>query len=370
MSGALRTTPLHEEHVRLGARMIPFAGYTMPVQYRSGIQAEHRVVRRSAGLFDVSHMGEVWIEGPEALALVQHVTVNDASILEPGRAQYSALCREDGGVLDDLIVYRVPEGGFLLVENAVNRKRDVQWIREHQRRFDATVEDRSDETALVALQGPRAEEILAPFVDTDLRALGPSRVARAKVSGVTALVARTGYTGEDGFEIFLGPEDVVTVWRLLLASGERDGLRPVGLGARDTLRLEVGYLLYGNDLDEEHTALESGLGWIVKLDKGAFVGREALAREKELGTTRKLTGIVLEDTGFPRAGCPVVSEGEEVGVVTSGTMSPCLEAGIAMAYVPVELSAPDTPLWVRIRGRDVRGSVRPRPFYTRGSRRK
>jgi len=369
MSRPERVTPLHEEHLGLGAKMIPFAGFRMPVQYPTGIQAEHRAVREGAGLFDVSHMGEFEVKGPGALDLVQHVTVNDASGMVVGQAQYSALCREDGGVIDDLLVYRI-EDGFLLVVNAANREADLEWIRSHAIPFDVSVEDRSDAIALLALQGPRAEEILQPLVDVELEGVEFYRFVHAKVSGVRGIVSRTGYTGEDGFELYLPSDSAAQVWRDLLQAGAPVGLIPVGLGARDSLRLEVGYPLYGNDLDLEHSALEAGLGWIVKLGKGVFLGREALARQKEEGLARRLVGIALDETGFPRPGYPVLVEGEEVGRVTSGTLSPTLGRGIALAYVPTEHASPGTELAIGVRGRELSASVVRPPFYQDGSRKR
>jgi aminomethyltransferase len=368
MSEALGRTPLHEEHLRLGAKLVPFAGYSMPIQYPGGIQAEHHAVRKAAGLFDVSHMGEFWIEGPGALGLIQALTVNDASRLVPGQAQYSAFCLEDGGVIDDLFVYRLEDEVFLLVVNASNRARDLAWVRSHASGHEATVEDRSDETALLALQGPAAASIMVSVGDAHFGSMRSNRLARGRIAGREGIAARTGYTGEDGFEIFLANDDAPHVWRALLDAGRDAGLVPIGLGARDSLRLEVGYPLYGNDLDEAHTALESGLGWIVKLEKGPFVGRDALRRQKEAGVSRTLVGLVLEENGFPRPGYPVVADGEEVGSVTSGTLSPTLGKGIAMAYVPVSRSEKETLLGIRIRGRDVPARVCSKTFYRGGSR--
>jgi aminomethyltransferase len=370
MSDNLRSTPLLKEHQVLKAKMVPFAGYEMPVQYPTGIQAEHRAVREVAGLFDVSHMGEFYVDGPDALRLVQKVAVNDAGRLAVGQAQYSALCAEDGTVLDDLLVYRLTESRFLLVVNASNRETDLKWIKKHARSMDVTVRDRSDQTALVALQGPRAAEFLDPLTDVDLDELGFYRFSPGRVVGVDAIVARTGYTGEDGFEIYHPAERASHVWRAILDEGKREGLIPAGLGARDTLRLEVGYPLYGNDLGREYTALESGLGWIVKLDRKDFVGRDALAREKEEGPRRKLVGIRMTEKGFPRPGYPLVVDDEEVGEVTSGTMSPSLGEGIALGYLPTEMAEPGTEVAVQIRNRQVKGKVQRPPFYTEGSLRR
>jgi len=367
MSDPLRQTPLHDEHLRLSGKMVPFAGYAMPVQYPSGIQAEHRAVREAAGLFDVSHMGEFHLAGPDALELVQEVTVNDASGLEVGQAQYSALLQEDGGVLDDLLVYRTGPEEYLLVVNAANRTVDWDQVSRHANGMDLELEDRSDAYGLLALQGPRAEDILARVTGVELKDLGYYRCAHGSVAGVRGLVARTGYTGEDGFELYLPAGETAMVWRTLLKEGAPAGLLPAGLGARDTLRLEMGYALYGNDLDREHTALESGLGWIVKLEKDSFVGRDALIRQKEAGVKRRLVGIRLSDRGFPRPGYPVVVGGAEVGALTSGTVSPSLGDGIALAYLPVEHAKPDTPVAIRVRDREIPGTVQRPPFYTGGS---
>lgn len=347
--------------------MVPFAGFEMPIQYELGIQAEHRCVRAAAGLFDVSHMGQLQLSGRQALDLVQFLTVNDAARLVPGQAQYSVFCREDGGVLDDLLVYCLGDSEFLLVVNGANREKDLAWIQTHAGDFEVDVRDETDEKALLAVQGPAAESILAPLVDVDLRPIGFYRFAHGRVSGVPAMVARTGYTGEDGFEVYLPADEAPAIWNGLLEAGAPLGLAPVGLGARDTLRLEMGYSLYGNDLDESHSAIEAGLGWRVKLEKGPFVGRTALARQKEEGVSRRLVGIQLVEPGFPRRGYPVLSEGESVGEVTSGTVSPSLGEGIALAYVRSDLAEPETPLAIRVRDRDLHGVVRRPPFYTRGS---
>lgn len=358
----LRTTPLHAEHLRLGGRMVPFAGYAMPVHYPDGIVAEHQAVRTGAGVFDVSHMGELYVSGPDALRLVQHVLTNDASVLDIGQAQYSALCREDGGVLDDCLVYHLPDS-YLVVVNASNVAKDREWIRAHAGAFDAEVEDRSDATALLALQGPRAAALLAPSADVDLDGIGYYRCAEGIVADRPALIARTGYTGEDGFELYLESDDAAPVWRTLVDAGAV----PAGLGARDSLRLEVGYALYGNDLDEEHDAIESGLGWVVKLDKGDFIGRDALARRKEEGVERRLAGFRLSERGIPRPGYDIAVGEDIVGSVTSGAHSPSLGCGIGLGYVAGEHAAPGTLVQIPIRGKPVAARIERPPFYKDGS---
>jgi aminomethyltransferase len=362
----LKLTPLHREHVALGGKMVPFAGYEMPVQYPTGITAEHKAVREAAGLFDVSHMGEFEVTGPQALDLVQHLTVNDASTLEVGQAQYSALCDDRGGIIDDLIVYRFADR-YMLVVNASNRQKDLEWVLGHAGSFDARVKDRSDEFGLLALQGPRASGILRPLTSTDLDGIGYYRFAEGEVAGIPCIISRTGYTGEDGFELYVPEDRAAELWRAIMEAGSGEGLIPAGLGARDSLRLEVGYALYGNDLDIEHTPLESGLAWITKLDNGDFVGREALARQKAEGVPTRLTGLKLTERGFPRAGYPVVHGGEEVGTVTSGVLSPSLGEGIALVRVRSDLAAAGTELAVRIRNRDIPGVTQRPSFYAEGS---
>lgn len=359
-------TSLHAVHLSLGAKMVPFAGFEMPIQYPGGIRAEHAAVRTAAGLFDVSHMGEFTVRGPQAEAFVQHLTVNDVSRVAPGQAQYSALCNETGHVLDDLLVYRFRDR-FVLVVNAGNRTKDWEWAQEHAAAFDVELSDDSDRIALLALQGPVASRILAPLTAADLDAIGYYRFAEATVAGVDAVVSRTGYTGEDGFELYVPADGAAELWRALSEAGADRGLTPAGLGARDSLRLEMGYALYGNDLSESYTAIESGLGWIVKLDAGDFVGREALAAEKAEGPARRLVGVRLLERGFPRPGYALVHEGRNAGVVTSGVASPSLGIGVALGYLPTRVARPGAEVGVRIRDRVVRGVAQRPPFYTEGS---
>jgi len=371
MSDGLRTTPLHGRHVELGAKMVPFAGFEMPLHYEGGMRAGHQAVRERAGVFDVSHMGEVEVRGGGAVDFLRHLAVNDVARTHEGQAQYSALCTPGGGVLDDLVVYRFPDDRFLLVVNAANRDVDLAWIREHARDFEVEVVDRSDETGLVALQGPRAREILSPLTDVNLSDLPFYRFREGRVADVPTVVSRTGYTGEDGFELYADAADTPTVWDALLEAGEEHGLEPTGLGARDSLRLEMGYALHGNDLDTEHTPLEAGLDRIVRLDEGrTFIGSDALREQKQRGVRRKLVGLGLRERGFPRPGYSIVHADEAVGSVTSGTVSPTLDRGIALGYVPVELAEVGEELAVRIRNRDVPASVEELPFYTGGSLRR
>ena len=366
MEDTLRKTPLHGEHVGLGGKMVPFAGYEMPVQYSTGITAEHRAVREAAGLFDVSHMGEFVVRGPDALGLIQRLVINDAATLEVEQAQYSAMCRAGGGIIDDLLVYRFADH-WMLVVNASNRDKDWEWIAGHAEGLDVQLDDRSDQTVLIALQGPRSRRILALITDLDVEAIGYYRFADGRVAGRDAVVAGTGYTGEDGFELYLRADDAIEVWGALLAAGGASGLVPAGLGARDSLRLEMGYALYGNDLDEDHTPIEAGLGWITKLDKGEFSGRAALAAQKDHGVERRLVGIKLKERGFPRPGYEVLENGQPVGVVTSGTVSPSLGVGIALAWVPSRLAARGSELAINLRGKPVQAEVVRPPFYTTGS---
>jgi aminomethyltransferase len=366
MSAALASLPLDAEHRALGARMVPFAGYAMPLHYPAGILAEHRAVRENVGLFDVSHMGEFEVRGPDATAFLQYVTSNDVTRLQPGQAQYSLLLTEAGTIVDDLLVYRLEEAppAYLLVVNAANRAKDWAWLERWADDVDVDLVDRSEAIALLALQGPRAEATLAPVVDPEVRALPYYHSVLGTVAGVPARISRTGYTGEDGFELFLDAADATHVWRALLAAGAQ----PAGLGARDTLRLEMGYPLNGLDLDEEHTALEANLGWVVKFQKGDFLGRLALLGQKEAGVGRLLTGLRLQGPGVPRHGYTVLDgNGEPVGAVTSGTHSPSLGVGIALAYLDADVAAEGTSLAVEIRERPVPAVVTRPPFYRHGS---
>jgi aminomethyltransferase len=362
----LRRTPLFEEHAALNAKIVPFAGYEMPVQYPAGITAEHNAVRTAAGLFDVSHMGEFMVRGARALDFVQHVTTNDASKLEVGQAQYSTLCNEQGMLLDDLLVYRFPDH-YMLVVNGANRDKDWAWVSRFAGEFGVELEDRTDDIALLALQGPKAQAILARLTEYDLESIRYYRFAEGEVDGVRGIISRTGYTGEDGFELYVPATDAPRLWRRLLEAGKDDGLLPTGLGCRDSLRLEMGYALYGNDLDEGRTPLEAGLAWVTKLDKGEFVGRDALRRQKEEGVKVRLAGFRLKERGFPRHGYPVEFSGERSGEVTSGTMSPTLGQGVGLAYVPVAAAKPGTEIGIVIRDRAVPAEVVRPPFHTSGT---
>ncbi|MGE5048509.1 MAG: glycine cleavage system aminomethyltransferase GcvT [Deltaproteobacteria bacterium] len=354
---ALRT-PLYDAHLEAGARMVEFAGFDMPVQYK-GVLEEHAAVRSDVGIFDVSHMGEVTLEGPRALEAAQGLITNDLSKCKDGQAQYSALCNEKGGVIDDIIVYRFsPERLFVCV-NASGREKDFEWMRAHAGK-DVAVGQRSDDWAQIAVQGPNAPKLVDSLCEPKVLDLGYYHFREATVAGVRGcIVARTGYTGEDGFEVFVPPSGARKLWDALV---ER-GATPCGLGARDSLRLEVAYRLYGNDMDEEHTPLEAGLGWIVKLDKkGGFVGSEALVRQKQQGLSRKLVGFKLTGKGIARHGYPALKEGQRVGEVTSGTMSPVLKEPIGLAYVPAALSKEGSTFEVEIRGKPVAAQVVKTPF--------
>jgi aminomethyltransferase len=360
-----RRTPLFGRHVAAGGRMVDFAGFSLPVQY-SSVMEEHRAVRRSAGLFDVSHMGEIEVTGPGAGAFVDELTPNSVSSLEPGRAHYSGLLTERGTYLDDLLVYRRGADLFLLVVNAANREKDWSWIRDRAAGRPAVeVRDRSDDFALLALQGPAAAEILAPLTDLDLPGIRYYRFREADVAGRAAIVSRTGYTGEDGFELYVAPEDAGDLWDALLTRGAAFGLVPAGLGARDTLRLEAGMALYGHELDEETTPWEAGTGWVVKLDKGPFVGRDALVEQKEAGPQRALVGFEVADRGIAREGHRLFRGEEEVGRVTSGTFSPTFEKALGMAFVRAGLAATGTELEAEVRGRRLPVRLVDLPFYRR-----
>jgi len=335
----------------------------MPVEY-SGISKEHTAVRTAAGLFDVSHMGEFEVVGPQALNLIQHVTSNDASLLANGQVQYSVLTTPEGTAVDDLLVYRHSGERFMLVVNAANVDGDLEWIRANNS-FDAEVLNRSDDTALLALQGPRAVDILQRLTDVDVRGIPSYHFVSGKVLEVMTLISRTGYTGEDGFELYFPASESERIWSGILKSGEADGLVPAGLGARNTLRLEAKLLLYGNDLDRSTTLFEAGLGWIVKLEKGPFIGSTALAMQKEQGVRRKLSGFVMRGRDIARDHYPVFVDGKEVSQVTSGSPSITLKQNIGLTYLPVEYTSPGTPIEVSVRGRACEAEVVRTPFYRR-----
>ena len=351
----LRRTPLFDRHRAAGAKIVPFAGWEMPVQYE-GVRQEHLAVRQGAGVFDVSHMGEVETSGPDAEAFLQHLLSNDITKLADGGAQYSVLCREDGGVLDDLFTYRLGDR-FLTVTNAANHARDFEWLAEHTEGFDVTVEDAADRYAMLAVQGPEARGIVDALVQGEL----PARMRTATVgfTGTQVLACGTGYTGEDGVELLVPPDSAPGIWDALVA----EGVVPAGLAARDTLRTEVCFHLYGNDLDLEHNPLEAGLGWAVKLDTG-FIGSEAL---QEADTGRKLVAFAFTGPGIPRQGNKVFLDMGE-GVVTSGTMSPSLGYGIGMAYVPEDSAEPGTKIEVDVRGKPRTAEVRTKPLYSKEQR--
>lgn len=359
----LRRTPLYSVHRRLGAKMVEFAGWEMPVQY-SGIIEEHLAVRNSAGLFDVSHMGEIEVSGPDALDLCQKLMANDVSRIRPLEAQYNLLLNESGGVVDDLMVYRLAERHFLLCVNASNRSKDYQWITSH-REGRVEVQDKSDAYVLLALQGPKAHQILQSLTPIPLVELKPFHFIWGEVSSVPSLVSRTGYTGENGFELYVDSSHGDKLWNALMEAGREEGLRPAGLGARDTLRLERALALYGHELDDHTTPLEAGLGWVTKLSKKEFLGREPLLLQKREGVKRKLVGLELVEPGIARSGYPITREGRPLGQVTSGTKSPSLRKSIAMGYVSVEEAEVGNHVEVGIRGRAVRAVVVALPFYHR-----
>jgi aminomethyltransferase len=362
----LKQTPLHASHLALGARMVPFGGWDMPVEY-SGITAEHMAVRTAAGLFDVSHMGEVEIAGKGALEAVQHMASNDASKLQVGQIQYSALTTPEGTFVDDLLVYRFGPSHYLLVINAGNIDKDVPWItaRAKEASPDVGIVNSSDRYALLAVQGPKAEAILQTLTAIDLPAIKYYWFAHGEIAGVRGTVSRTGYTGEDGFEVMIPAAMATRVWDALLAAGKPHGMIPAGLGARDTLRLEASMRLHGNDIDEQHTVVEADLGWIVGWRKESFLGRDVLHAQKTGGTERTMVGFEMTERAIARHGHDVFHHGQKVGVVTSGTQTPFLKKAIGMAYVPPSLKAPGTELEIDIRGRKAKAVVVPMPFYKR-----
>jgi aminomethyltransferase len=362
----LKRTPFYEVHQYAGARLIDFGGFEMPVQY-SGILKEHQAVREKAGIFDVSHMGEIMVTGPNALDLVQFVTVNDASKLVPGKIQYSAMCYENGGIVDDLLVYMLAENEYLLVVNASNKDKDLDWIIEQNRIIGAQVQDISEKTCLLAVQGPKSVDILQKLTSVNLSEIAYYNFKVGDFAGYNDIIlSATGYTGEKGFEIYFDGNEAnpTEIWNRIMEAGSEEGIEPAGLGARDTLRLEMGFALYGNDISAETTPLEAGLGWITKLDKGDFCGKNVLALQKEMGVSKRLVGIKTDDKrAIPRSHYALFNEtGDKVGEVTSGGQSPNLGIGIGMAYVQVEYSKPGAVLFVEIRGKHFPVEITKPPF--------
>ena len=360
----LKKTPLNALEHELGGKMVDFGGWELPVQYTS-ILDEHQAVRERAGLFDVSHMGEIEVRGAGALSLLQRLTCNDVARLEDGRCQYNGLLYPTGGFVDDIVTYRNAADDYLVVVNASNSDKDYEWIAEAARDEEVEVENVSSHWAQLALQGPAALRILQPLVQLDLSSIKYYRFGRTRIDGSEAIISRTGYTGEDGFEVYLPGEAAPRFFRRLLETGAAEGILPCGLGARDTLRLEAKMALYGNDIDHTTTPLEADLGWIVKLGKGDFFGREVLERESAEGPPKHLVGFEMVDRGIARHGYPVVEGSREIGVVTSGTHSPTLKKAIGLAYLPPGKSSIGTEFHLLIRGRETRARVVPTPFYKR-----
>jgi aminomethyltransferase len=375
----LRRTPLFAAHQALGAKIIDFGGWAMPVQYETGILKEHRAVRTAVGLFDVSHMGEVALRGARAAEAVQRLVTNDVGKLADGTAMYTVMCYEHGGIVDDLIVYRRSATDFFIVLNASNTDKDLAWIREHAPAFGVAVEDLSDATALIAVQGPRAVALVESLAragtgSIDMAGIAPFHFADVELAGVACAAARTGYTGEDGFELACASGDAERLWNALLERGQQHGVLPIGLGARDTLRLEARLCLYGNDIDETTNPYEAGLGWVVKPEAGDFIGKQAMLAAKAAGIGRKLVGFQIEDRrGIARPGYPVVDRGRAggqpeaqiIGRVTSGTKGISVEGAIGMAYVPSEYAEPGSEITIDCRGKDVPATIVKGKFYRR-----
>jgi aminomethyltransferase len=362
-AATLKRTPLHEIHVALGGKIVPFAGYEMPVQYAGGITAEHRAVREGCGIFDVSHMGEFWVTGHRAVDFVNHVTTNDVAALAVGQVHYSTILNDRGTIEDDCLIYRFADR-IMMVVNASNAAKDFAHINQHAARFGVHLTDASDDMSLLAVQGPKAAEILQTLTTVELSAIRYYHFAEGAVAGHDAIVSRTGYTGEDGFELYIPNESAVALWSAIVNTGR---VVPCGLGARDTLRLEMGMALYGNDIDDTTTPLEAGLAWLVKLGKGDFVGRDALVAQKERGLARRLVGFTMAERSFPRHGYPVFAEGQPSGVVCSGTMSPTLGIPIGTCYLPVAAAKEGTSFEIEIRGKRLPATVVKPPFYKHAS---
>lgn len=361
----MKLTAFNSIHKSLGAKMVEFAGYEMPIQYE-GVSAEHHTVRNAVGVFDVSHMGEFILKGEGALDLIQKVTSNDASKLTDGKVQYSCLPNDKGGIVDDLLVYRIDEKTYMLVVNASNIEKDWNWISKHNT-FGVDMKDISDRTSLLAVQGPKATAALQSLTDMNLGDMSYYTFQKGRFAGVdNVLISTTGYTGAGGFEVYFDLENSEKIWNAIFEAGAAQGIKPIGLGARDTLRLEMGFCLYGNDINDSTSPIEAGLGWITKFTKD-FVNSEALKKQKETGTSRKLVGFELIDRGVPRHDYPITdADGNQIGIVTSGTMSPSLGKAIGMGYVPAALSAPGSEIFVAVRDKLLKAQVVKIPFYQAG----
>jgi aminomethyltransferase len=357
-----KQTPLYAEHTKAGARIVSFAGFLMPIQY-TGIIEEHRAVRQAMGMFDLSHMGEFRVTGRDALAAVDYLVTNDILGLEEWQVKYTPMCYPDGGIVDDLLVYRFRDH-LMLVVNAANIEKDLAWVRDHLR-GDARVEDVSDQTALIAVQGPKAAALVQELADVDLEPIAYYHFTTGSVAGVDAVISRTGYTGEDGFELYVSPAGAPQVWEALEQKGKTEGLQPVGLGARDTLRLEAGYMLYGNDIDHTTSPLEAGLGWTVKFTDADFVGRDVLERQKADGVTRRMVQIEMLDRAIPRPHYPVWTDGAVAGSLTSGTFSPTFNKGIGLGYLSRENARSGTDVEIEIRNGRHPARVARKPMYKR-----
>lgn len=359
----MKTIPLNDKHLSLGAKMVPFAGFNMPVSY-SGVTIEHQTVRDAVGVFDVSHMGEFFISGPKALDLLQKVCSNDISKLIIGQAQYNCMPNETGGIVDDLIVYKMDEESYMAVVNASNIDKDFDHISMYNNDFGADLVNNSDDYALLAVQGPKATEVLQQLTEVDLSAIKFYHFEQGQMAGVNnIIISATGYTGSGGFELYCKKEDAEILWDAVFKAGDSFGIQPIGLAARDTLRLEMGYCLYGNDIDDTTSPIAAGLSWITKFTKD-FVNSEALKEEKQNGSDKKLIAFVIEERGIPRSGYEILDQdGTVIGTVTSGTMSPSISKGIGLGYVQISHSKIDTPIWIKIRKNQVPATVTKLPFY-------
>ena len=362
----LKKTPLNAVHRALGGTMVEFGGWDMPVHYPAGVIEEHMATRTRAGLFDVSHMGEIWVEGHDAIEFVNRITTNDVTKLVDGQAHYSALTNEKGGVVDDLLVYRFFEDKLLLVVNAGTTEKDWAWITSHKKDENITLTNASADYCQIAIQGPKALEILQRLTETALEEIKYYHFTTGKVDGVEAIISRTGYTGEDGFEVYAAADAAAQLWNKMLETGKDEGILPCGLAARNTLRLEAGMSLYGHELDDNISTLEANLGWITKLQKGEFVGKDAIAALKEKGISRKLVGFEMKEPGIARDGFDVYVGDDKVGVVTSGSPAPYLKKNIGYAFVPPELANVGQEIRIDVRGKHLAAEVVATPFYKRG----